>query len=300
MLKFGAYVVDLTAGEIRKNGSRIRLEEKPLCVLILLAERQGQLVTREELKNRLWPEETFVDFEAGLNTAVSKLRDALADRADKPRYIETIPRRGYRFLSPVEMSRSNGSSTALFATTLSGREFASTPETRTTTAAPSSSIELLSSGARPVEDQIAKIRSIHALWIGGTIATAALLLLFTIWWLTPLPDPRITDIFRVTQSGHLDYLVRPATDGTRIFYVQKAGDHHDLRGSPAIGGEAEKVDAPFPNTLVWECFPRSDTIPDHELCPARRSLAAVVVAGDRWHASETRGNYLGQCCLFSG
>src|SRR5271170_2282988 len=102
MLKFGPYLVDLAAGEVRKNGSRIRLQEKPLRVLALLAERQGQLVTREELKKHLWPEDTFVDFETGLNTAVSKLRDALSDSAETPRYIETIPRRGYRFIPPVE------------------------------------------------------------------------------------------------------------------------------------------------------------------------------------------------------
>ena len=109
-LKFGPYVVDLAVGEVRKHGFRIRLQEKPLRVLSLLAERQGQLVTREELKKRLWPDETFVDFEAGLNTAVSKLRDSLFDNADKPRYIETIPRRGYRFLVPAEFQ--NGHRTA--------------------------------------------------------------------------------------------------------------------------------------------------------------------------------------------
>ena len=102
MLKFGPYLVDLAAGEVRKNGSLIRLQEKPLRVLALLAERHGQLVTREELKKRLWPEDTFVDFETGLNTAVSKLRDALSDSAETPRYIETVPRRGYRFLVAVE------------------------------------------------------------------------------------------------------------------------------------------------------------------------------------------------------
>lgn len=102
MLKFGPYLVDLAAGDIRKNGSRTRLQEKPLRVLALLAERQGQLVSREELQKHLWPEDTFVDFETGLNTAVSKLREALADRAGTPRYIETVPRRGYRFLPPVE------------------------------------------------------------------------------------------------------------------------------------------------------------------------------------------------------
>src|SRR5580692_4804584 len=103
MLKFGPYLVDLTAGEVRKNGSRIRLQEKPLRVLALLADRKGQVVTREELKKHLWPEDTFVDFETGLNTAVSKLRDALSDSAETPRYIETIPRRGYRFLASVEV-----------------------------------------------------------------------------------------------------------------------------------------------------------------------------------------------------
>jgi DNA-binding winged helix-turn-helix (wHTH) protein/tetratricopeptide (TPR) repeat protein len=102
-LKFGPYLVDLAAGELRKNGHRVRLQEKPLRALALLAERQGQLVTREELKKHLWPEDTFVDFETGLNTAVSKLRDALSDEAEKPRYIETVPRHGYRFLVPVEL-----------------------------------------------------------------------------------------------------------------------------------------------------------------------------------------------------
>jgi DNA-binding winged helix-turn-helix (wHTH) protein/tetratricopeptide (TPR) repeat protein len=92
----------MSAGELRKNGHRIRLQEKPLRVLALLAERQGQVVTREELRKHLWPEDTFVDFETGLNTAVSKLRDALSDSAESPRYIETIPRRGYRFIPRVE------------------------------------------------------------------------------------------------------------------------------------------------------------------------------------------------------
>ncbi|MGA7569060.1 MAG: winged helix-turn-helix domain-containing protein [Terriglobales bacterium] len=106
-LKFGPYLVDLIAGELRKGGSRLRLQEKPMLVLVLLAEKQGQLVTREELKKHLWSDETFVDFEAGLNTAVSKLRESLSDNADKPRYIETVPRRGYRFLVPVEFQHEN-------------------------------------------------------------------------------------------------------------------------------------------------------------------------------------------------
>jgi TolB-like protein/Flp pilus assembly protein TadD len=105
-LKFGSYVADFRTGELFKNGARIRLQEKPLRALAILAERQGQLVTREDLRRRLWPDDTFVDFETGLNTAVSKLRDALSDSSEKPRYIETIPRRGYRFLVPVTVGES--------------------------------------------------------------------------------------------------------------------------------------------------------------------------------------------------
>jgi TolB-like protein/DNA-binding winged helix-turn-helix (wHTH) protein/Tfp pilus assembly protein PilF len=107
-LKFGPFLVDLAAGEIRKNGERIRLQEKPLRVLAILAERPGQLVTREELNKRLWPDDTFVDFETGLNTAVSKLRDALSDSGQKQHYIETVPRRGYRFLAEVEVEEVRG------------------------------------------------------------------------------------------------------------------------------------------------------------------------------------------------
>ncbi len=106
-LRFGPFLADLRAGELSKNGARIRLQEKSLRVLVALAERPGQVVTREELKKRLWPDDTFVDFETGLNTAVSKLRDALSDHSEKPRYIETIPRRGYRFLVPVESIESS-------------------------------------------------------------------------------------------------------------------------------------------------------------------------------------------------
>jgi Tol biopolymer transport system component/DNA-binding winged helix-turn-helix (wHTH) protein len=244
MLKFGPYVVDLAAGEVRKNGSRIRLQEKPLRVLALLAERQGQLVTREDLKKHLWPEDTFVDFETGLNTAVSRLRDALSDSAEKPRYIETIPRRGYRFISSVEFV--NGHQ-PLANTSGNGQKlepvFAPAPITQT--------LDSLADAGR----QLDEMRTSSAAWLRGTVVASVLILLGTIWWLTPLPDPRITDIFAVTQTGRQDFLVRPATDGIRIFYVQRSGDHYDLMQSSTNGGEAQKLDAPFPNTLVWDVSP---------------------------------------------
>jgi len=111
-LKFGPYLLDLEAGELRRAGTRIRLQEKPLQLLAALAEQSGHVVTREELRRRLWPDDTFVDFETGLNTAVSKLRDALSDDAQSPRCIETLPRRGYRLLVAVERILETTESTA--------------------------------------------------------------------------------------------------------------------------------------------------------------------------------------------
>lgn len=100
--RFGNFEVDLTAGELRKFDLKIKLQEKPFQLLTLLVARPGQLISREELRERLWEADTFVDFDQGLNTAVKKLRQALNDSAENPRYIETQPRKGYRFLAPVE------------------------------------------------------------------------------------------------------------------------------------------------------------------------------------------------------
>ena len=102
--RFGVFELDLAAGELRKNGAKLRLQEQPLRVLALLLERAGDVVTREELRQKLWPADTFVDFDHSLNTAVNKLRDTLGDSASSPRYIETVARRGYRFIAPVQNS----------------------------------------------------------------------------------------------------------------------------------------------------------------------------------------------------
>lgn len=100
--RFGVFELDLAAGELRKNGAKLRLQEQPFQVLAVLLERAGDVVTREELRQKLWPADTFVDFDHSLNTAVNKLREALGDSATAPRYIETLARRGYRFIAPVQ------------------------------------------------------------------------------------------------------------------------------------------------------------------------------------------------------
>src|SRR5580765_5908985 len=102
VIRFGAFEVDRRSGELRKQGVRVKLRDQAFQVLLLLLERPGEVVTREELQSRLWSADTFVDFDRGLNKAVNRLREALGDSAESPRFIETLPKRGYRFIARVE------------------------------------------------------------------------------------------------------------------------------------------------------------------------------------------------------
>jgi cholera toxin transcriptional activator len=108
--RFGVFELNLAAGELRKNGAKLRLQDQPFQVLALLLERTGDVVTREEIRQKLWPADTFVDFDHSLNTAVNKLREILGDSASSPRYIETLARRGYRFIAPVQTEASHRAS----------------------------------------------------------------------------------------------------------------------------------------------------------------------------------------------
>src|SRR5215831_7394003 len=105
-VRFGVFEADLAARELYKRGAPIRVQEKPFQILSLLLEHPGRIITREELKQKLWADGTFVDFEKGLNTAVNKLRLALGDSTENPIFIETLPRRGYRFIAPITHSPS--------------------------------------------------------------------------------------------------------------------------------------------------------------------------------------------------
>jgi cholera toxin transcriptional activator len=114
---FDDYEADLRAAELRRKGNRLKLQLQPFQVLVALLERPKEVVTREELRQRLWPEDTFVDFDHGLNTAVAKLREVLGDSASAPRYIETIAKRGYRFLAEVQTTADQQPSPAVHAQT---------------------------------------------------------------------------------------------------------------------------------------------------------------------------------------
>jgi DNA-binding winged helix-turn-helix (wHTH) protein len=102
IVRFGVFEADLQTGELHKNGMKVPLQGQPFQVFAILLDRSGELVTREELRKRVWPKDTFVDFDHALNTAITKIRVALGDDADNPRFVQTLPRRGYRFIGSVD------------------------------------------------------------------------------------------------------------------------------------------------------------------------------------------------------
>ena len=136
MIRFGPFEVDLRTRELRKHGLKLKVQEQPFQVLVMLLARPGELVTRDEIRSRLWPQDTFVDFDHGLNAAVRRLRDALNDKAETPRFVETLPRRGYRFIGSVEKL---------------GVERATQPETIVLTEPTASNTEAAEKGASPSE-----------------------------------------------------------------------------------------------------------------------------------------------------
>jgi DNA-binding winged helix-turn-helix (wHTH) protein len=104
IVRFGKFELDQDAGELRREGTKVRLQEQPLQILQMLLEQPGKVVQREELRKRIWPSDTFVDFDHGINNAIKRLREALGDTAETPRYVETLPRRGYRFVGNLQAS----------------------------------------------------------------------------------------------------------------------------------------------------------------------------------------------------
>ena len=136
MIRFSRFVLDRDSGELLKDGTRIKLQDQPFQILCILLEQPGRIVTRDELENRIWPADTFVEFDQGLYSAVRRLRDALCDSAEAPRYIETLPRRGYRFIAPVETGKTS-------------RDVPSAPPEETSQA-PSVDTKIANSGSHPV------------------------------------------------------------------------------------------------------------------------------------------------------
>ena len=244
-LRFGPFELDVAAGEVRKADILLKLQPQPFRVLLLLANRAGTVVTREDIKRDLWADSTFVDFEHGINFAINQIRAALADNADNPRYVETLPRRGYRFIAQVEQE-------------LSAAEDSIVPVVVTP-------IEIVStSSARP---QLMRIAAVTA---SALLVLLAALLLYH--WLSPAAPPRVLRTIQLTHYSHLDGWSKLVSDGARIFFLGREGDHWNLMQVPISGGESQPFPSPSRNTRILDLSPdhseflvQSFTIPTSDL-----------------------------------
>ena len=243
-VRFGAFEVDLRAGELWKSGRKKKLTGQPFAVLAILLERPGEVVSREELQRRLWPD-TFVDVDHNLNTAINKIREALDDSSEHPRFVETLPRRGYRFIAPVE-----------------GAE----PAAQTSNGVPLSPIAdsgpVVSDGASPpaaparAVNETAPETSVAPrsrrwpriiLWLAA--AVAALVLVF---FLRPaMPPPQVLDTMQLTRDGvqKLRFWGSPPsplqTDGSTVYFVETRGIGDVLMQVSTEGGDTVPINVPL-------------------------------------------------------
>lgn len=210
--RFGVFELDTRSGDLRKSGIKIKVQDQPYQVLLKLLERPGDVVTRGQLRSALWPADTFVDFDTGLNTAVKRLREVLGDPADTPIFIETVPRRGYRFIAPVSR---NGAHLGQ------------------------------AKSEKPVEPKVSWLRIgmfIFALLCAAAVGALAVLRL------SPLPPPRILASTQITSDGIAKGNLQ--TDGKNLFFNERFADHYALLQVPAAGGPISTLVASMPGTFI--------------------------------------------------
>jgi DNA-binding winged helix-turn-helix (wHTH) protein len=231
VIRFATFEVDLRAGETRKSGLKLKLTGQPFEVLSILLERPGEVVTREELQKRLWPD-TFVDVDHNLNAAINKIREVLGDSAENPRFVETLPRRGYRFIAPIDVG------TGLVAGQLGGpQRVPLRPQTE---------------GGDAAHETL-----LQRHWVLGLSGAAIIVIAVLAYWLTrPLMPPKVSGYTRVTNNGRakrfrIDAFPVIVTDGLRVYFAETAdsGMRSTLSHASAFGGETSHVSTPFEQNI---------------------------------------------------
>jgi Tol biopolymer transport system component/DNA-binding winged helix-turn-helix (wHTH) protein len=245
LLRFGLFELNTAARQLEKQGRRVRLQEQPLRILEMLLERPGELVTRQELRQRLWPSDVYVDFERGLNGAIKRLRLALGDSADNPRFIATVTKSGYRFIAPVQ-------SVSAVAEDSIAPVMQASPRASGVTAAAAPSLQPPAPAPVP---QSAKNRVVRPLIVACILAAIALVA----YLLRPLDPPlRVTRIVKLSNSGHAWSGENLMTDGARLYYSEAVlGKDYRLRQILLNGNEDMPVAGLPSNFLI------RDLSPDH-------------------------------------
>ncbi len=257
MVRFENFDLDMQTGELRRNGTRIRLQEQPFQILALLLERAGEVVTREELQRKLWAADTFVDFDNGLNIAIKKLRTALGDDAETPRYIETLPRRGYRFIAQVTVdaaerakpSAHRGAPLALVTKQEEPAVSAAVPESAIPLAVQPGAGEFGETGGP--DGQVATLPSSDRSWkwiaiaaVMGAIAASLIL-----WWTRSPAVPVVEAVEQLTDDGEPKQ-GRLASDGSRVYFNEGPAASWKIAQVSVTGGRTVFVDTRLVNPEI--------------------------------------------------
>jgi len=231
ILQFGVFEVDLAQGELRKHGQRIKLQERPFQLLAALLARPGQVVTREELARKLWID-TLVDFDNGLNIAAKKVREALDDDAATPRYVETLPRRGYRFIAPVQVR-------------VLPADAAAADKPRPDAAPPTA----------PTEPPPAPRRR-RASYVRVAAIVVILFVLVRVYWLVTSVQPaRLLQAVQLTQTGRAEFSDGVACDGSRVYFTEREGGRWSLSQVSVQGGNPQPLPLQIPNPDILDISP---------------------------------------------
>jgi|SRR5215469_610348 len=254
MALFGPYSLDLRSGELRKFGSKIKMGEQSFRILCLLLEANGEMVTREELRDKLWTSDTFVDFDHGLNSAVQRLRDCLSDSAENPRWIATVPRRGYRFVGRANWQYDD--------TIVPAMDFSAQPS-EPSRSAESQTVVHAEDGEdslpQPTETTVARpdIKPARVNWkrVAGIVALVGLAVSLVDWsGRTASPPPKITRTMQLTSDGR-EKFPQIMTDGIRVYFAELRNGHWTLSAIPISGGEPTAIPLPFPDAQVLNISP---------------------------------------------
>jgi len=256
-IRFGTFEVDPLAGELRKSDRKIRIQEQPFRILVLLLERQGEIVSREYIIQRLWPDGTFVDYEHSVNTAIRKLREALGDDPDSPRFVETVPRRGYRFIGPLN-----------------------------DVAAPTLLTDGISSDRALVFGVLMRHKGVL---IGSAAVLMVLITVLAYWLLPPLPPPTVSGYVPLTRDGQPKTLV--GTDGARVYFFENEFNFPMAQVSVA-GGDVAQLSAPSPRMFLRSVSPDGSNLLVEDYVPFGEGQfwALPVPGGPARRLADTRGH----------
>ncbi len=244
--RFGLFEADPEQCTLTRQGIPVKLQEQPFRILMLLLETRGEILIREEVRRKIWPEGTYVEFDGSMNTALMKLRAAMNDNAENPVFIETVPRKGYRFIAPVEIANVEGPGVTTAIRIESDEAELDGLEVPLGTGEPRAA-------TRHGMDERRK-REVTLQW-WQALALLAVVVVLVVYVMWPQAQARVLEVRQLTHSGQVDPWGKLVTDGSRIYFVVRDVTGWNLMQTSVEGGNIQRTTTPFDNTRIFDLSP---------------------------------------------